>query len=239
MIRSAGLIVFRQNKKGEVLFLLLCSRSGYWGFPKGRLEKQETNLDAAIREAQEEAGARSFFIVSGRRFSSVYRVPSGAPKTVVLYAAKTADGGVVISREHNAYRWASYADARALLPFATTRNLVKKCYEYIRQSQDAIARQEVVYRAAQKIPKGKVATYKTIALVAGKGMHARTVGVILGNNYDMRVPCHRVVSSDGSIGGYNRGIFEKIKKLKQEGVAVKHRKGVACIDLKQYDHSIR
>ena len=73
-----------------------------------------------------------------------------------------------------------------------------------------IVRQEAVYTATQSIPKGKVSTYGNIARVTGKRVHPRTVGAILGNNHDARVPCHRVVASDGSTGGYNKGISEKI-----------------------------
>lgn len=219
-IRSAGLIVFRQNKKQEVLFLLLRSRAGLWGFPKGRLKKNEKNKDAAIREAREETGIHSFFIVSGRRFFSVYRIPSGAPKTVVLYAAKTADADVTISREHTAYQWASYADACDLLSFLNAKRMIKACYDYIRHSEVVIMQQEAVYKITQKIPKGKVVTYQDIARAADKGIHSRAAGVMLGNNYDIHVPCHRIVASDGSIGGYNKGVSEKIKILKNEGVEI-------------------
>lgn len=219
-IRSAGLIVFRQNKNQEVLFLLLRSRAGFWGFPKGRLKKNEKNKDAAIREAREETGIHSFFIVSGRRFFSAYRVPSGAPKTLVLYVAKTTDTDMIISHEHTAYQWASYADTRELLSFLNAKRLIKTCYDYIRRSESVIIRQEAVYKVTQKIPKGKVVIYQDIARVAGKGVHSRAVGVILGNNYDIHVPCHRVVASDGSVGGYNKGVSEKIKILKKEGIEI-------------------
>ena len=220
-IRSAGLIVFRQDKKEEVLFLLLRSRAGFWGFPKGRLKKNEENTDAAIRETREETGIHSFFIVSGFSSISAYHVPSGAPKTLVLHTAKTADAKVTLSREHTGYVWANYADAHELLSFINTKRILKTCYDYIQRSHPVIVRQEAVYTATQSIPKGKVSTYGNIARVTGKRVHPRTVGAILGNNHDARVPCHRVVASDGSIGGYNKGISEKIKILKKEGVEIK------------------
>lgn len=235
-IRSSGLIVFRQNKKGEMLFLLLRSRAGFWGFPKGRLKKNETNAMAAVREVQEETGIYSFFIVSGfcARYSFLRK---DAPKTVTLYAGKTTDTKVTLSREHMDYAWVNYVDAHELLPFADTKRILKICYDYIRRSHAMIARQEAVYRITQKIPKGKVGTYKDIANAAGKKVHPRTVGILLNRNHDPRVPCHRVVSSDGSMGGYNKGVPEKIRKLKQEGVAVKRSSGVACVDLEHYGYS--
>lgn len=57
----------------------------------------------------------------------------------------------------------------------------------------------------RKIPKGKSMTYKEVAAKAGNAKAARAVGAIMRANYDPDVPCHRVIRSDGSLGGYNRG----------------------------------
>ena len=63
-------------------------------------------------------------------------------------------------------------------------------------------------------------TYGEVARRAGNPRAARAVGAILHTNYDPKIPCHRVIRSDGKIGGYNRGSKSKIKKLKSEGVGV-------------------
>lgn len=69
-----------------------------------------------------------------------------------------------------------------------------------------------------KIPKGKTMTYGQVALKAGKPGAARAVGYIMSQNFDPKVPCHRVVRSDGKIGDYNRGgMSRKIKLLEEEG----------------------
>lgn len=78
-----------------------------------------------------------------------------------------------------------------------------------------------VYWIVKKIPKGKVLTYKEVAKRAGKPKAYRAVGNILNKNYDPRIPCHRVIRSDGKIGGYNRGVVNKIKILKKEGMNLK------------------
>ena len=68
------------------------------------------------------------------------------------------------------------------------------------------------------IPKGKTMTYKEVAKRAGNPRAARAVGTIMKNNYDPKIPCHRVIRSDGKIGDYNRGgNFRKIKLLQEEG----------------------
>ncbi len=79
---------------------------------------------------------------------------------------------------------------------------------------------EKVYAVVKKIPKGKVLTYKEVAGLAGSPGAFRAVGNILNKNYDPDIPCHRVVRSDGKIGGYNRGAANKIKILKKEGVKI-------------------
>lgn len=77
---------------------------------------------------------------------------------------------------------------------------------------------EMVYAVVKKIPKGKVLTYKQVAEKAGRPNAFRAVGNILNKNYNPDIPCHRVVRSDGTAGGYNRGAAKKIQRLKQERV---------------------
>jgi methylated-DNA-[protein]-cysteine S-methyltransferase len=76
---------------------------------------------------------------------------------------------------------------------------------------------ERVYAVVHKIPKGKVLTYKEVAEKAGNKNAARAVGNILHKNYDSKIPCHRVIRSDGKSGGWNRGAKNKMKILKREG----------------------
>ncbi len=69
----------------------------------------------------------------------------------------------------------------------------------------------------RKIPKGKVLTYKEVAKKAGSPKAFRAVGNIMRKNFDKSIPCHRVIKSDGTMGGYNRGgIKEKYRILKGE-----------------------
>jgi len=87
----------------------------------------------------------------------------------------------------------------------------------------------------KKIPKGKVTTYKELALVMGT--HSRAIARILAANKDPEnIPCYKVVRSDGSIGGYTfKGrldVKRKIALLKRDGIEVKNGK----IDLKKYLH---
>jgi methylated-DNA-[protein]-cysteine S-methyltransferase len=77
-----------------------------------------------------------------------------------------------------------------------------------------------LYELLTKIPQGKVTTYKELALqLKTKGY--RAVGQIVGANPNApQVPCHRVVRSDGGLGGYAFGIDKKIAILTKEGVKI-------------------
>ena len=80
-----------------------------------------------------------------------------------------------------------------------------------------ISFKEKVFNVVRKIPKGKVLTYKEVAIRAGQPRAARGVGSVLKTNYDPKIPCHRVIRSDGKMGGYNRGgIKKKLEILKKE-----------------------
>jgi len=78
-----------------------------------------------------------------------------------------------------------------------------------------------VYEITANIPKGKVATYGQIARLAGNPKAARAVGMCMKHNpYAPRVPCHRVVGSNGKLVGFSAGdgISTKRKMLEKEGV---------------------
>ncbi len=77
-----------------------------------------------------------------------------------------------------------------------------------------------VLRITAQIPRGKTLTYKEVARRAGRPLAYRAVGNILNKNFNPKIPCHRVIRSDGRIGGYNRGSRKKIQILKREGVAI-------------------
>ena len=81
--------------------------------------------------------------------------------------------------------------------------------------------QRKVWLYLKRIPRGKVKTYSEVAKAIGKPLAVRAVAnAIAKNPYSPRVPCHRVIRSDGSLGGYSGKGGTKTKKLllKKEGV---------------------
>lgn len=78
--------------------------------------------------------------------------------------------------------------------------------------------QKSVYNIVKSIRRGQTITYSDVAKLVGSPGVARAVGNALNKNYDSNVPCHRVIRSDGKVGGYNRGTDIKRKLLQKEGV---------------------
>jgi len=76
---------------------------------------------------------------------------------------------------------------------------------------------EKVYKVVKKIPKGKTMSYKEVAEVAGFPKAWRAVGNVLNKNRNPKIPCHRVIKSNGTPGGYYLGTKKKIVLLKKEG----------------------
>jgi len=89
----------------------------------------------------------------------------------------------------------------------------------MRQSASPIFSQKV-YRAVAKIPKGEVLSYQDVAKKAGSPKACRAVGNIMNRHNINGLPCHRVIRSDGSVGGYRWGTKKKIKRLREEGVKI-------------------
>jgi O-6-methylguanine DNA methyltransferase len=97
----------------------------------------------------------------------------------------------------------------------------KKHMSYGRQyhSQHSIKDRDV-YHLLLKIPAGKVSTYGDLAKSLGSPLASRTIGRILGKNPNpIKVPCHRIVMSDGKLGGYTYGNDRKRELLEREGIS--------------------
>jgi len=89
------------------------------------------------------------------------------------------------------------------------------------------------YQLLRTVPKGKVTTYKCLAKALG-GNAYRAVGNAMNANTDIpATPCHRVVCSDGTLGGYRLGLDKKIEILNTEGVQITNGK---TVDLAKYLH---
>jgi len=82
--------------------------------------------------------------------------------------------------------------------------------------EERLSFRDKVLDIVRRIPSGETRTYREVAAQAGNPKAARAVGAILHTNYDPAIPCHRVIRSDSSLGGYNRGAGKKKHLLDKE-----------------------
>ena len=134
--KSAGFILISDNfHTSPPSVLLLHYNSGHWDFPKGNIEINETEMQAASRELKEETGIETFTLIPGFKHILNYKYTRKSTlisKQVTLFLAFTNVDRVIISHEHIGYQWAeinsavnqlTYSNAKAAL--TSTINFLK------------------------------------------------------------------------------------------------------------------
>lgn len=139
---SAGVIIFIRQKK-KIKYLLLKHSEKYWNFPKGHIEKGESELAAAKREVWEETGIRKMAILPGfkgeekyyyrlaKDFTRVFKRHKKIFKTVFFYLARTSTSKVDISREHLGYAWCEFDKAMQKLRYQASKDILKKADKFL------------------------------------------------------------------------------------------------------------
>jgi bis(5'-nucleosidyl)-tetraphosphatase len=126
---SAGAVVFyKDQQRLERVYLVLNYPAGHWDFPKGAVEKGETEEQAAVREIREETGIEVSSFIPGFRRKIEYRYRKGnglSHKQVVFFIAKSNTDQVRISHEHSRYEWLTWEKAQSRLTFANARNVLR------------------------------------------------------------------------------------------------------------------
>jgi bis(5'-nucleosidyl)-tetraphosphatase len=133
--RSAGAVVYRETPGGRMYLLL--QNAGRWDFPKGRVEKGESELEAGIREVEEETGLKDIKIVPGFRKVIEYfyrRDGKNIHKQVVYLLAKTGDDSVKISFEHQGFGWFRYHDAVQRASYENSKVTLRGAESFIKGS---------------------------------------------------------------------------------------------------------
>jgi 8-oxo-dGTP pyrophosphatase MutT (NUDIX family) len=135
--KSAGAVVYRVTEDGNLLYLLLQPAPGKpWGFPKGKLDKGETEEQAARREISEEAGLPAVEFETNFRHVVHYTYRRGRSvvrKDVIYFLAQTMTAEVRISWEHSAYRWATVEDALDLVVYENAQEVLRQAHEHLLQ----------------------------------------------------------------------------------------------------------
>jgi O-6-methylguanine DNA methyltransferase len=94
----------------------------------------------------------------------------------------------------------------------------RRCFDFPLDLSRGTSFQRLVWRELQRIPYGKLRSYRSIAARVGGRQYARAVGNAVGANpVPIVIPCHRIVAYDGSLGGFSGGLPVKRKLLTLEG----------------------
>ncbi len=131
--KSCGAVVFRR-KSGNTEFLLVKNKKGSnWGFPKGHIEKGETEKDTAIREVLEETGVQ-ITPLEGFRAISEYHPKGKIVKQVVFFIAEMNGEEITIQQsEIDRFVWADYGLAMKLFRFNNDRNVLTKARDWLKR----------------------------------------------------------------------------------------------------------
>ncbi|NDF24641.1 MAG: NUDIX domain-containing protein [Thaumarchaeota archaeon] len=126
--RSAGIVLFREEDSKK-MFLLLHYPSGHWDFVKGRIEKNESERQAALRETKEETGIIDVEFIDGfeEKIHYAYQYDGKlVRKEVVFFLGKTKTLSVILSDEHLDSVWLEYDDAYSKTTYQNAKGLLKK-----------------------------------------------------------------------------------------------------------------
>ncbi len=134
---SIGCIIFKKNN--DIEYLLLYRKAGQqykesWDFPRGNIEKDESEIQAATREIVEETGIAYLKFIKGFReqVDFFYRKEGRlVRKTIVYYLAETNTKDVKISFEHDSYAWLRIDDALSRLRHKSSKAIIEKAHRMI------------------------------------------------------------------------------------------------------------
>jgi 8-oxo-dGTP pyrophosphatase MutT (NUDIX family) len=140
--RSAGAVVIHKGKQIEYLLLLhlgLTKNKKHWDFPKGHIEKNETEDETIIREVKEETDLSDIKLYPAFRESVRYFFQKDGKtifKTVIFRLAESKTKSVKISSEHIDYIWLPYEQAMDALTYISAKRVLKGAKQYINRNID-------------------------------------------------------------------------------------------------------
>ncbi len=133
--KSAGAVVYRDTPHGRMYLLL--QNAGRWDFPKGGVEKGESELQTVLREVKEETGLTTLQVRSGFRKVIEYfyrREGKNIHKQVVYLLAVTDSEQVKISSEHQGYGWFPYSEAVDRASYDNSKVTLAEAERFVRRS---------------------------------------------------------------------------------------------------------
>lgn len=133
--KSCGAVIYRKNKGEMEILLIKHKNGGHWAFPKGHVEKKETETETALREIREETGLK-VKLDTDFRASVTYSPKPNVMKDVIYFAAKAdSDDTKAQPEEVLDIRWEQPEQALELVTFANDRDILKSFLDYRRNKK--------------------------------------------------------------------------------------------------------
>ncbi len=129
--KSCGAVVYWLENNNPLYLLLKHKNGGHWSFPKGHVEKDETEIETARREIKEETGLA---VQIDKNYSVVVTFPPkpGVMKDVVYFSAKVLNKKVIVQKEEiEEFKWLNYKDSNIMLTYQNDLDLLEKMNNYI------------------------------------------------------------------------------------------------------------
>ena len=128
--KSCGCIIIKDNK----VLLVYEKNMNFWGFPKGHMEKEENEIETALREVKEEVGI-DVKINNKKRYVLNYNIRNEIDKTTVLYVAVHKNDKIIMQEsEIEDAKWCNFEEALNTLTFDDSREMFKQVIEDLKTS---------------------------------------------------------------------------------------------------------
>ena len=130
--KSCGAVVFTKINK-EIKYLLVSNLSGIYGFPKGHVEGNETEIETALREVFEETGLK-ITLIDGFRTTDEHRIPEKKDtiKRLTYFLGTFENQQIIFQKEElSSARLASYTEAMKLFQFESSKRILTEANDYL------------------------------------------------------------------------------------------------------------
>ncbi len=132
--KSCGAVIYKVDENERISFLLIKQKTGHFGFPKGHVENDETEVETATREVKEETNL-DVIIDTSFRMISTYSPVKGVLKDVIYFLAKPTSEEIIPQEEEvEVAIWCNYYVAKRLLTHRQNKNILRNALNYIKRN---------------------------------------------------------------------------------------------------------
>lgn len=139
---SAGAVIYKKTDRNILFLLVYSKRNNEWGFAKGHIEENETDIQATLREIEEETGIKNVNFVKDFKETDSYKINGTLPSTknriitkkVIYYLCYTNEDFVLkTDDEIGNCKWATFKEALSLLKYNKQKEILNKANIFIKE----------------------------------------------------------------------------------------------------------